>query len=483
MPVNPPGPPATAPLPARRSLRAKALLAAFALLAYLLGSAAYVSLERSKVLDSVQALDQLSRHDKALALVEAAVGNAVMDVVEASNAGSGEPAMPSEIVLYMETCTKLFAALDEFDPGYARLQRAIARSYDTLRAAPQRANWIDLRETMSRAADELEIRRRTLAEQREALASGYRRQYDTVTVESLLLALVGFVLFGALGAWFFTRLARDIGTLESHARRIVHGGRGEALPVRRDDELGSLMHAVNRLSADLDEREKQIELDGQRRSHQDKMLAVGALAAGVAHEVNNPLAVIAGLAQELKAAPGPVPPALLADTATAILAQTQRASQAARQLADAASPRPQSPDWVDLNELVRRVVQLTGYDRRYRQIRLDTALDPAVPAVQVSADAIQQVLMQVMSLGCDALAASGGPATVSLRTAHEAGRVEIALAFPVRIDFGRDEVQRSLLLSRAVIEPLRGQLALSQGAEPMLRVKLALPAVEVGQPG
>ena len=45
-------------------------------------------------------------------------------------------------------------------------------------------------------------------------------------------------------------------------------------------------------------------------------------------------------------------------------------------------------------------MQLTGYDRRYRQIRLDTALDAALPAVQVSADAIQQVLMQVMALGC-----------------------------------------------------------------------------------
>lgn len=470
-------PAADAPLPVRHSLRTQGLIAALVLLAYMLGAGSYIAGERARILDNVVALEHLSVHEKALALTEAAVAGALVDVSEASNAGLAELGSPHELRLYMESCARLFADLQRHDPAYVRLYRAIEESYQALLATPIRASWLDLRQALGRASEDLELRHRRLADQRTALTVGYQRQYDSVTVQTWSLAALGLLSFAAFGAWYLARLTGDIRRLEAHARQIVQGTRGADLPVRRGDELGRLMQAVNRLSHDLDEREQRIQLDAANRSHHEKMLAVGALAAGVAHEVNNPLAVISGVAQDLQASAGSTSPEQLTQSAQLILAQAQRAGEAARHLAEVAAPPSAELDWLDVNALLGQAVRMMGFDRRYRRFVFDLQTDPALPAVRCSGSAIQQVLFRILSLVCDTLVARpDAPAQVRLVTLPERDGVSVQWFFAPVLDFSRGEVQRSLLLCRAVVEPLRGRLAFGQVEGPLQRIKLSLPA-------
>ncbi len=472
--IDRPEPVELAPPRARQSLRAKGWFATLALLAYVLGSVAYVSLERAGLNDSVQTLQRLSRHEKALALAEATVNGAVLDVSLVSNAATIEPSMPTEITQYMQVCGKAFAALDEFDVGYATLWRAIAHSHVGVQAAPLRATWIELSQTLSNATQDLEARRGRLSEQRDDLTRDYQRHYDAITKKSLLLSLAGIAGFGALAAWFFARLTRDIGNLEGYARRILRGQRGALLPVARDDELGHLMHAVNQMAADLDEREERIEIDEHRRAHQDKMLAIAALAAGVAHEVNNPLAVIAGVAQDLKSLQGEVSAQRISEAAQLILAQTQRATFAAHHLADVAAPQPTEFDWVDLHAMLRHVVQWLRYDKRYRRVDFKFEFGADVPALRAPGATLQQVLMQLMTLGCEAML-PGASHAVCVTTRRHDGALHLQLEFPAHLDAADLRAARSVLLSRAMIEPLRGRLEISQDEAPVLRFQLSWP--------
>jgi two-component system NtrC family sensor kinase len=470
---------AEAGLGVRRSLRTKAWIATLAMLVYVIASFVYIAHERSRIQDSVESLETLSSHAKALALAAAALDGAIVDVNEASSAGSDQPMHLSELAQYMETCERLFQSLAPFDPAYERLLRGIVRSYEALKAQPVRAQWIDLRETMARVASDLDIRDRTLNAKRDELMQKFQRHYDGVTTQSLALALVGVAGFGTLIAWFFTHLTRDLERLQRHARTIVSGTRGPALETTRDDELGSLMRAVDRMSVELEDQKQQIEIDHQRHAHQDKMSAVGALAAGVAHEINNPLAIIAGVAQELKTASATNAPGELEERARMILLQTDRASQAARHLAELAQPQAAAKDWVDLNTIVNRAVNLMRYDKRYRQMRFECLLARDVPAIHASGDALQHAVMRMLSLAADAAVRTGASschAQVSTR-ADDDRHARVQTEFPTTLDFQDVEVQRALLLIRSVVESMRGRLSVQQDTrEPVLSLTLELPS-------
>ena len=120
---------------------------------------------------------------------------------------------------------------------------------------------------------------------------------------------------------------------------------------------------------------------------------------------------------------------------------------------------------------------MMGFDRRYRRFVFDLQTDPALPAVRCSGSAIQQVLFRILSLVCDTLVARpDAPAQVRLVTLPERDGVSVQWFFAPVLDFSRGEVQRSLLLCRAVVEPLRGRLAFGQVEGPLQRIKLSLPA-------
>jgi len=206
---------------------------------------------------------------------------------------------------------------------------------------------------------------------------------------------------------FFSRLTWDIRKLEAHALGIVSGNRGKPLRVTRSDELGSLMSAVNQMQHDLRQRERQIERARHEQFHREKMAAVGSLAAQLAHEINNPIAAISGIASSMTEIRHShhCPNQGMVCQPELILQQAKRISLITRQIAEFSRPQTLRAELLDLNQLVRNTCNFVSYDRRFRSVDLETSLDSELPAVRGVADHLTQVLMNVLINAADALEA------------------------------------------------------------------------------
>jgi signal transduction histidine kinase len=213
------------------------------------------------------------------------------------------------------------------------------------------------------------------------------------------------LILGGVATLFFRDLSRDIGAVRQRAGEIVRGYRGAPLEVKRGDELGELMVAVNDMEAELKSRENQLELSRQQRFHTEKMAAVGSLAAAVAHEINNPLAAIVGVAESLvnERNQGNQSMRRADREVDLILEQARRVMTITRQIGEFSLQRPLEPALIDVNALIRSTCNFISFDKRFRGITLEQDLAEGLPALLVVSDHVVQVLMNLLINAADAL--------------------------------------------------------------------------------
>ncbi|MEW8646998.1 MAG: ATP-binding protein [Candidatus Thiodiazotropha endolucinida] len=156
---------------------------------------------------------------------------------------------------------------------------------------------------------------------------------------------------------------------------------------------------------------QELERTRQQYYHQEKMAAIGQLAAGILHEVGNPIAAIAGAADNMRSANGwgeqqngekPDFPQVVIRNLNMIEEHTERLSKITRDIADFASPRIRKRELTDINGLIRSTSRLLGYDHRYRKMEIRQTLDSQLPAVEAVPDQITQVLVNLIINGLDA---------------------------------------------------------------------------------
>ncbi|HEV2913473.1 MAG TPA: ATP-binding protein [Pyrinomonadaceae bacterium] len=238
-------------------------------------------------------------------------------------------------------------------------------------------------------------------------------------VFSVITALVPNLLLVAL---IIRTISRPVRRLTEAAVEVAGGAYGTEVDLSSNDEMGLLADSFNEMSrkmaADIERlRELNVQL-----IRTEKLAAAGTLAAGVAHEVNNPLASISSLIQMLQTR-GTVD-AETREMLRLISTQIDRITQVLRDMMDFARARPPARAPHDLNRIVAASIRLASFDKAFQRLQLSVHEDEEAPLIFADSDQLQQVFLNLLLNARDAMPDGG---FLSVRTLYDALHDELVV--------------------------------------------------------
>lgn len=239
------------------------------------------------------------------------------------------------------------------------------------------------------------------------------RRSENVLLAWMLVLLLLIALFFAAFAYFFLR---PISRLHRQVERIGRGDFGGRIEIHRNNELSDLAEAINSMSSELARYASQMEDELHRARH---LASIGRLAAGVAHEINNPLAAIAACSEGiLRRLEGNGDARVSVDEEDReylrqIRDEVYRCKSITGKLLNIYRNRPVKLEPVDLSSIVKDVLKLLQEQAEEQSAAIEFS-SPNGP-VRVLADA-SQIKQVVLNLVMNAMDSLDGPGRIEIRT-------------------------------------------------------------------
>lgn len=181
------------------------------------------------------------------------------------------------------------------------------------------------------------------------------------------------------------------------------------------DDKGQVTHVVE-VWRDITDRRH---LEGQL-AHSERLASLGILAAGVAHEINNPMAAILAGVESLRrwmdraGAIDQEERSEAGEVLEILEEATRRCSETTEKLLLLAQPYHKAPGWVDMNRTARDTLSLLGYQMRQQKVQAMQDLDPDIPPIWARESGMRGVCMNLCMNAVQAMP-RGGALTVRTR--------------------------------------------------------------------
>ncbi len=226
------------------------------------------------------------------------------------------------------------------------------------------------------------------------------RKYLVFSVVSALVPNILLVLL------IVRTISRPLQRITLAALQVRDGEYGKEVDLRKsNDEIGLLAESFNEMSRKMANDIEQLRQLNEQLIRTEKLAAMGTLAAGVAHEVNNPLASISSLIQMLQSKQN-----IDADTTDKlklVSAQIQRISQVTGDMMNFARVRPAAKIYLDVNDVIKTSLRLASFDKSFQNLKLETDFDKNLPKVLGDFDQLEQVFLNLFLNARDAMPEGG----------------------------------------------------------------------------
>jgi len=225
--------------------------------------------------------------------------------------------------------------------------------------------------------------------------------------------------------------------------RIAQGDLNHQVRIGFRDEVGQLAHSFNQMTENLklanenliqwgktlekrvEERTKELREMQDYLLQSEKLRSLGKMAAGVAHEINNPLTSILInthlMLEKLEKRHE------FYENLSLIAEETSRCTQIVKGLLEFARQNPPQKAHTNINELIDRTTQLLENQASFQNVRIVKELDPSLPTIKLDRNKIQQVFWNLMLNACEAMP-KGGQLTISDSLSADGKRIEVRFA-------------------------------------------------------
>jgi two-component system NtrC family sensor kinase len=259
---------------------------------------------------------------------------------------------------------------------------------------------------------------------------------------AVLAGLCTFFLLTLL-AFIAANITRPLGVMVEATDKIAKGDLDHRVDIDWRDEIGQLAGSFNRMTEDLkranegltqwgrvlekrvEERACELQTMQAALIQSEKLASLGKMAAGVAHEINNPLTSILIQAHLLLETCEPGNPSR--ENLTLIADETSRCAEIVKGLLEFARMTPAQPTKADVNDIIERSIQLLEKQASVRNIKIVKALDLSLPSIDLDKNKMQQVFSNLIINACDAMA-GGGTLTITSRLGLDRRQIEILFA-------------------------------------------------------